>query len=143
MPQQSKISADEIQLGTPIPWPAYDARGRLQINKGTVINSRKQLDSVLNRGLYRQVKDDPPTATTLNPFSTINSLARRLGQVFVGLHNGDKTMPKQVQLLVKEIQSLCQQDVDAMLGAVHLVHQHDYALVHPIQIGRASCRERV
>jgi HD-GYP domain-containing protein (c-di-GMP phosphodiesterase class II) len=137
MPQQIKISADEIQLGSPIPWPAYDGRGRLQINKDTVINTQKQLDSMLGRGLYRRI-DDKQSAATANPFTIINSLARRLGKVFVGLHNADKSMPEQVQLLAKEIQCLCRQDVDATLGTVHLVHQHDYALVHPIHMAILS-----
>jgi hypothetical protein len=47
-----KISLDDLQLGSPIRWDIYDANERLLARKGFVPQSEKQLETLIERGLF-------------------------------------------------------------------------------------------
>lgn len=51
MSEPVRLNADEIDIGKELPWAVYDAGGLLLLIKGTVIQSEKQLDILLARGL--------------------------------------------------------------------------------------------
>lgn len=42
----------DIVLGSPLPWDVYDGRGTLLLRRGFVVESERQLQSLLERGLY-------------------------------------------------------------------------------------------
>src|SRR5215210_1797364 len=71
-----RITPVEIAIGTALSFDAYDAHGRLLLRKGQVINSRSQIDGLMERGLFvldngvqeKQVRpktDVPPSAVSL------------------------------------------------------------------------------
>jgi HD-GYP domain-containing protein (c-di-GMP phosphodiesterase class II) len=47
-----KISLDDLQIGSPIRWDIYDANERLLARKGFVPQSEKQLETLIERGLF-------------------------------------------------------------------------------------------
>ena len=141
MSQSSRISSNEIQVGKAMEWAAYDEKGRLLLNKGTVIKSQQQLDALLSRGLYRSANDDKnpaqiPSAkkTVISPFLLVDDISKRLRGIFSGLVNKSPNMPERILQAVKDIHALCEQDMDAALGAVHLLHDRDYIIQHPIYV---------
>ncbi len=69
-----------------------------------------------------------------SPFDLFNDIAFRLKHVFEGIERKDKEVPKRVIRLCKDIQALCVFDIDAALGAVHVVRGHLYTTYHPIHI---------
>jgi HD-GYP domain-containing protein (c-di-GMP phosphodiesterase class II) len=50
-----KISLDDLHIGTPILWDIYDASERLLARKGFVPQSQKQLETLIERGLFTDV----------------------------------------------------------------------------------------
>ena len=44
----------DIVLGKPLPWAVYDASGVLLLNRGVTVTSQHQLDTLTEKGLYRQ-----------------------------------------------------------------------------------------
>jgi hypothetical protein len=47
-----KISREDLQVGNPILWDIYDASERLLARKGFVPQSEKQLETLIERGLF-------------------------------------------------------------------------------------------
>lgn len=47
-----KISLDDLRIGSPILWDIYDASERLLARKGFVPQSEKQLETLVERGLF-------------------------------------------------------------------------------------------
>ncbi len=46
------IRSGEVALGKPLPWPVYDAQGKLLLQRGFVIASETQLDGVIANGFF-------------------------------------------------------------------------------------------
>lgn len=138
MGQQNKIRSDEIRVGVALPWAAYDQNGRLLLKKEYIIESQRQLDELLARGLYRNPannnKPEPPKPVIerVSPFVLVEDFTTRLNSIFVGLESGADGSVDRVLRLSKDIHTACKEDFDAALGAVHLSHEIDYVLIHPI-----------
>lgn len=49
---QHRISLSDIQVGRPLPWNAYNARGQLLLKKGVVIESQSQVAGLVEQGLF-------------------------------------------------------------------------------------------
>ncbi|MDH5436608.1 MAG: HD domain-containing protein [Gammaproteobacteria bacterium] len=137
-----KVSTSEVQVGQELPWTVCDANGKVLLKVGTVINSQRQLEALMERGLYRS--DKPKKALpekkkqyvddNSSPFDLFNDIAFRLKHLFEGIARKDMEAPKRVIRLCKDIQALCAFDVDAALGAVHVVHGQPYTIYHPLHI---------
>lgn len=141
MSAQAKIHSKEIKVGTAIGWSAYDAQGRLLLLKGAVIKSQKQLDALIERGLYRQAGSKKSTAPAppvkkveISPFLIVDDLSKRLKGIFLGLINKKQEMPARICHLAQDIHAMCQQDFDASIAAVQLTHDLDYVLAHPLHV---------
>lgn len=52
-----KISLDDLQVGNPIPWDIYDLNEKLLVRKGFVPQSEKQLESLVERGLFANAEE--------------------------------------------------------------------------------------
>ena len=47
-----KISLEDLQLGNPVPWDIYDASERLLVRKGFIPQSERQVETLIDRGLF-------------------------------------------------------------------------------------------
>lgn len=141
---QTKIDTQEIKVGTAISWPAYDEKGRLLLTKGTVIQSQRQLNALLKRGLYRRTEDvkeaekKPLIHERLSPFVQIPDIIIRIEGINRSLINAVQGIGERIPMLAGDIRKMCQQDFDATLGAIHLYHDHDYVSIHPLQVAVLS-----
>lgn len=52
-----KISLEDLQIGSPILWDIYDASERLLARKGFVPRSEKQLETLVERGLFADAEE--------------------------------------------------------------------------------------
>lgn len=137
-----RISSKDIQVGKELPWTACDKKGKVLFKMGTVIDSQRQLDALLDRGLYRSDKPEreapqkkkPLLSDNSSPFDLFNDIAFRIKHLFESIARKDKEAPKRAIRLCKDIQALCAFDIDAALGAVHVVHGHPYTTYHPLHI---------
>lgn len=69
-----RIKDNELHVGQPAPWSLYDQNNQLLLARGTVVESPRQLEQLMLRGLFRKLdiresvapppearSDDPPT----------------------------------------------------------------------------------
>ncbi|QKE63618.1 HD domain-containing protein [Aquipseudomonas campi] len=137
------LTAGQIQLGKPLPWPVYDARGGLLLNQGFVISSPGQLERLLERGLFQakstrtQLAHAVADATyRVNPFAEYGELLEHLETTLDRLLNQQPEAERRVLTLGKRIDQICQADADACLALVHIYSveptAHEQTLFHAI-----------
>lgn len=143
-PQVSYIAltAGQIQLGKPLPWPVFDAKGNLLLNQGCVISSASQLERLLARGLYQarntraQANAAGDPTYRLNPFAEYGELLERLAATLDRVLNRQPQSERRVLALGKNIDQICQADADACLALVHIYSvepsAHEQTLFHAI-----------
>lgn len=137
-----KIQAEEIEVGKAITTPIFDEKGRLLLRKGFIVQTQKQLDGLILRGLYRQSdssnvtesKTSKPKAVLINPFQTLEFLTKRLKEIFSGLIDQNAEMPTRIRHLAQDLLVMCKQDIDTSLAAVQMNHELDYVLAHPLHV---------
>lgn len=144
----SSIVAQDIKLNEPVPWPVYDEFGKLLMAKGSVIRTERQRDILIRVGLFaREVEEDeedkdkdlkPVTFNrAVNPFAEFDDLCLRLSELFQYIEKkkdpGDGVIYKRTIAIVTYLQGLVAHDADAMIGAVHLMDNFPYHILHPIQ----------
>lgn len=137
-----KLNGSQIQVGKPIPFDCHDANGQLLLKKGLVVDSQKQVDFLLERGLYGQAEAGagsdarPVNDRPASPFELIsdcyNRLSRLLSLPGAEPDSAGPPLAQPIQALAADIQKLCRLDADAVLGAVHLDHAVRYGVMHPV-----------
>lgn len=138
---QSRIKPREIEVGKAVAWAVYDDRGRLLLNKGTVVRSQRQLDALLEHGLYRarhkedlQARKPLILQTETNPFDQLHVLTLLIRDLNFGLRDCIAGSGERIPGLALDIQRMCRNDFDATLGAVHLSKDFDYVDIHPLHV---------
>ncbi|MDX1399761.1 MAG: HD domain-containing phosphohydrolase, partial [Oceanospirillum sp.] len=143
----SSISADELVVNQPVPWPVYDEFGKLLMAKGSVIRTERQRDILMRVGLYaREIGDEdekdevlkPVTFNrSVNPFAEFEDLCLRLSELFQYIEKKENppedAVYKRTMGIVTYLQGLVAHDADAMIGAVHLMDSSPYHILHPVQ----------
>lgn len=51
----SKIREGDLRIGAPVPWNLYDEGGQLLLARGMMLETERQLEVLLERGLYRDL----------------------------------------------------------------------------------------
>jgi HD-GYP domain-containing protein (c-di-GMP phosphodiesterase class II) len=135
-----RIKSGEIKVGEPLPWSVADGTGVLLLREGYVISSLRQIDTLISRGVY-QVGDaqnldmaqtpSPPTS----PFHRFDDLQNRLKRIceeLKSLPDGGKVAPERITSFCSDLQQLCSFDGDAVLAAIHLIHEGRYSVIHAL-----------
>ena len=142
---QSKLEATEIIVGQALRWCVYNIDGLLLLNKNYIIRSQRQLEVLLEIGLYRNKakeqkekirQHEPVPIEPINgnvlPFESIVDNTNRLKALFTQIENKHAGVGERILQLSADIRTLCTKDLDAALGIVHLVHDIEYTAIHPI-----------
>lgn len=92
-----RISAAEIMIGNPLPWDVFDGNGKLLLSKGFVVGSAKQVETLVEKGLFAEAanasnsrtSDTPATKQTEPPsvVRLLNAANVRLERLLFGLQN--------------------------------------------------------
>lgn len=136
-----RINLSDIKLGEPIAWDCFDAGGTLLLRKGVTVTSQRQIEGLIERGLFVTLKPAPveiPVPRPVekaSPFHIIEEFKRRLRGLFDGIVSGQGAdIQARVMKLSKDIQDVCDLDADAALGMLHLDTESRYTIVHPLHI---------
>jgi len=140
-----KLSSHEISVGKALPWPVYNEEGKLLLQKGTIISNERQLATLLEKGLYRNLSDQKenkdyarPFQDTSSPFELLATMQHRLGGIFSSIRAKQDGMEERVGKFCNELRELCNRYPDATLGAVHLCSTTPYTLCHPLHVAILS-----
>ena len=140
MASSERIYISDIQVGKALPWPVYDAAGVLLLKKGMVIQSERQLQTLVNRGLYRDAigwtinNESRITPDKTSPFNHLSDFAERLTQAFAAIYKKEEDAQIRIVRLASDIQKLCAKHADALIGAIHLHHDLEYTAFHPVHV---------
>lgn len=135
-----RLRSGEVQVGKALAWPVFDSTGKLLLRQGYVIATQRQLEQLLNRGMFRKLSAEekqqadaaPLPAAQVNPFDILRDGMHRLNQAFQGVESAAPQIEERILRLVRDLAGLCRDYPDAALGAVHLCHDMAYTLCHPI-----------
>lgn len=139
-----KVRQGEAQVGKPLPWDVFDHNNNLLLRAGTVVSSEKQLQRLLEEGLYRPLGAtsresvaiagrDPITGNATNPFARVSELMQRLHGFLNRLAGGEVDDAEVRGLrLAAALRELVERDADAALGASHLDRDYHYVYSHAL-----------
>lgn len=94
---QRRISISDVTVGTPLPWDVFDSKGILLLHQGYVVNDQRQVEVLIERGLYVDFGDPAnmrrpapqilPRKEKPSVLRLINEANKRLEYVLLNLTN--------------------------------------------------------
>jgi HD-GYP domain-containing protein (c-di-GMP phosphodiesterase class II) len=137
MGKRRRILAAELEIGSVMPWDAYDERGRLLLKKGLVIDRNSQIEALIERGLFieaepeAQAQAHAPEVFEATAVSIILQVRQRLELLCTpGAPTQDFT--QQIMGLCRLIAQACRLNQDAALAMALLEHDGRYSIRHSV-----------
>jgi HD-GYP domain-containing protein (c-di-GMP phosphodiesterase class II) len=131
-----RIAADEIGIGTVLPWDAYDEQGRLLLRKGLRITSSTQIEGLIDRGLFiaEQLRDRSPTVVRESAPSAVALImdARRQLQVVCTTESASDDFSRQIHGITGVIATACRLSPDAALATALWQQDGRYSIRHSV-----------
>lgn len=94
---QRRIGIAEIKIGSPLPWDVYDGTRKLLLSKGFIVESARQAEALVERGLFAEaapsaktsIVDAPPPKKTEPPsvLRLLNAANTQLEKLFNGIQS--------------------------------------------------------
>ncbi|MBV0932843.1 HD-GYP domain-containing protein [Marinobacterium weihaiense] len=146
----------ELRVGTRLPWSVYSPQGTLLLTEGALIRSEKQIERLINiKAHYFQIpaigvytsSSAPKHVNTdrVSTFVIIHTLLERLEEcfnLFLQNNDGDRFIRRTLQLVL-DIQGVCEEQADGVLGTMQLIVEAPHGLVHPLHAAlmcEVACR---
>ncbi|MBY4677624.1 HD-GYP domain-containing protein [Marinobacterium arenosum] len=137
------LKRSDLRVGAPLPWPVYDRNGSLLLRQGSVIKNPQQVDRLLANRAHRLVQraemipaietpaeEDNPLLTTVE---LVRILLNRLQAAYEVVEDAnDRSFTRRIMQLVFDIQGVCEENADAMLGTMQLSLDAPHGLAHPL-----------
>jgi len=149
-----RILPGEINVGEPLPWPVYDIEKALLLQKGTVVRSEKQMNIIMENGVYRGMTEDEVVEEKKrdkekpiercdivpeNPFELKRTCAENLKDLIDSLVSGNSVDAYGKALgIAKAIKTSCEYNANATLAAIHLSDEFSYGVLHPLHTATLS-----
>ena len=144
--EKQTLAQRDIPLGEAINWDIFDREGRLLLKKGMRLRSAQQISRLLKHGAFRwkdaEVENTPVEEAAaeindvLSPFDNIEQVSRTLAQlihrIIHTVADPNARIEEKTREATEQLISLCEYDLDATLGAIHLGHEFSYTITHPI-----------
>lgn len=142
--QKIRLTADDIDVGQPLPWSVYGASDELLLDNGRIVSTEKQKGILVSRGLYRNpTKLEQEQQEALNkkkaafaldsPFKVLDVIKITLKQILLDMESSvESNYAHRVIRLATVVQKLCYENSDAALGAIILDQNSAYTNVHPV-----------
>ena len=134
-----RLQPGDIHVGFPLPYPVFDQRGFLLLRQGFIITSQKQLDSLLERGLYHGNMENTQPGTKKQPsrhetpFETFDRLQTRFKRLCEALRKQTHhDLPVLIDTFCADLQQFCARDAAVARGIIHLVHDGSYMVIHAL-----------
>ena len=133
----NRLKRADIQLGRPLPFSVYDAKGVLLLRRGFVITIEEQVDRLIDRGLFAgddTSASDPGRPAPIPVYQRIGAAALRLKALATDLHTDQPSADSVGRLneLARDLLDALAQDPDAALAALHLDFHNHYLLAHQV-----------
>jgi len=142
-----RIKPGEVKIGEPLPWAVYSLEDSLLLQKGAIVSSTKQLQVLIEKGIYRSMTDQEieheqrlerekallAKRQHANPFRIRQQCIDGLAKLLTAIEEQTSEHAEVVlDELAGDIQWLCDRHADSTLGTIHLCVEHRYNVLHPI-----------
>ncbi len=142
MSYRIQIKVGAIKVGKPLVWDVYDSKGVLLLHKGYVIETDKQLDILLARGIFHisDTMPEPDTGKPIHreessPFQLIDQIYPRLEKwICSSVPETEKEFPSKIIGLCSSLQRACAQDAEATLSTIVLGPAGRYSIKHSVDV---------
>jgi len=131
-----------LKIGKAVKWHVYDGQGRLLLKEGMIIRSQAQIDKLISLESFIRVDEDEveleeiSVNDALSPFHHIEEVVGQLDFLFNEIifkpTKLKKKLAEKLLLISDSIIELCEYDMDATIGAIHLLKKFPYTTVHPL-----------
>lgn len=134
-----QLCAGQVRLHHPLPWNVRTQPGELLLSKGHVVASQRQLEALLERGMYvdedeyeRYRQQQEAAAATEDPFYVWSDLVRKTS-LLLRDPRAAADFGGQVQALSDQLCSAVRRDPD--VGSFELTHMErvGYPVLHSLQ----------
>ncbi|HEU0283371.1 MAG TPA: flagellar brake protein [Gallionella sp.] len=72
------VNKNEIAIGKPSPWPLYDQKHKMLVERGGIVRDNEHLDRLLADGVYRELSWEAPSDK--NGGNSLSSIKTNIGQ---------------------------------------------------------------
>jgi HD-GYP domain-containing protein (c-di-GMP phosphodiesterase class II) len=124
-PAQSRVRADQIRVGQPLAFDAYDEHGRLLLKRGSIVHSEAQIERLLAQGVYAEPRAAAKPVAAWDPhagrkLSVVALLAGSAGALRPLLERprDAANFPAAILDIVAALRRACRLDADAALGNI-------------------------
>jgi HD-GYP domain-containing protein (c-di-GMP phosphodiesterase class II) len=134
-----QLCAGQIRLNQPLPWNVRTGPGELLLGKGQVLSSQRQLEALLERGMYvdeeeyeRHRKHLEAAAAAEDPFYIWTDLVHKLAPL-LRQPQANPDFQGQVRAIAEQLSQAIKRDAD--LGNFELRHMErvGYPVLHSLQ----------
>lgn len=130
-----KLNSSDLHVNEPAKWDCFDADGILLLKRGKVISSQRQLDELIEHGLFAEQRSAPSPVEKPSPFRLMADIELRLRMLFSSLTtSGSADLPGRVTSICRDLQNVCEMDADAALGMLLLGEELRYTITHPLHV---------
>lgn len=134
-----KLTISDLHINELAKWDCFDADGVLVLNKGKVISNQRQLDELIEHGLFADQNAVPKATSSpnenLSPFRLMADIELRLRMIFSSLATAGSTdLPGRIIKICRDLQEVCEMDADAALGMLLLGDERRYTVTHPLHV---------
>lgn len=135
-----KVIRADLKLGEPLPFSVFDVDGRLLLRQGMVLLNPDHIEQLIARGVVKGTASDAaenhsrPLVESQSVYERMGGLILNLKHIFTtALKSPDQIdLPARIKHFAADLQSLCQEDMDGALAAMHLDNVNPYIVVHQI-----------
>ncbi len=142
--EMRRLSADQIRPNEPLPWDVFDEHQQLLLRKGFVIESQRQAEELVIRGVYVDAQafaaktSAAPVPEEFNPFKVWDDIQRKLGplmrQMLTSENDTKSECATRVFDLARLVKKLSDEDADAGIAAMLLVESFKYPIAHSLHV---------
>ena len=127
-----EILPAELVIGVPLPYTVYDENHTLLLHKGAVLGTQRQLDALLERGIYRvdEVGGAAEAPLPENPLVRLDRLCRELNTLIAAPTRDEGSFELRVVSIATRLALLCDEYPDATLAGMLHDRQTRYAVRH-------------
>lgn len=147
MGQKQPLTAKDISLGEALRWDVYDARDNLLLRKDFIVASARQLETLLERGLFvdaqeyaqsqpgHTVKQENSPSEKTSALRLITQAHQQLAQLLIEAqeHLSDCNLPDRIQKIAKLLHDAIDINPDLTLASMLFKQKAEgYAIRHHI-----------
>lgn len=141
---KQRISLQELRVGQPLPWDAYDQDGVLLLRRGEAIPSQRSIDRLVDGGLFAQKEEFqqresvPLADETPSALQYVIDGRRILAGMFGQNPEAIDDFAGRMDKLVQAVRSACEAHATVSLASILLLQDAEYRVRHPINVAILS-----